>query len=81
MWRRVQALTRTHELDILATEARRAERDTRVRLEAMPSEPAKGIAEPVVTYAVRGSTRGLEPGASGEGLRKGQHDERRTAGT
>ena len=51
---RVQALTRTHKVDILVTEALRAELDTRFRLEAMPPESVKGIAEPVVTYAVRG---------------------------
>jgi adenylate cyclase len=50
---RVQALTRTHKVDILVTEALRAELDTRFVLEAMPAEPVKGIAEPVVTYAVR----------------------------
>jgi class 3 adenylate cyclase len=49
---RVQALTRTHRVDILVTEALRAELDTRFVLEAMPPQPVKGIAEPVVTYAV-----------------------------
>jgi class 3 adenylate cyclase len=50
---RVQALTRTHQVDILVTEALRAELDTRFVLAPMPAEPVKGIAEPVVTYAVR----------------------------
>jgi adenylate cyclase len=50
---RVQALTRTHKVDILVTEALRAELDTRFVLAPMPPEPVKGIAEPVVTYAVR----------------------------
>ncbi len=50
---RVQALTRTHKVDILVTEALRAELDTRFVLAPMPAEPVKGIAEPVVTYAVR----------------------------
>ncbi len=50
---RVQALTRTHKVDILVTEALRVALDTRIVLEPMPAEPVKGIAEPVVTYAVR----------------------------
>jgi adenylate cyclase len=50
---RVQALTRTHQVDILVTEALCAELDSRFELVAMPAEPVKGIAEPVVTYAVR----------------------------
>jgi adenylate cyclase len=50
---RVQALTRTHQVDILITEALRPELDTRFVLASMPAEPVKGIAEPVVTYAVR----------------------------
>jgi adenylate cyclase len=50
---RVQSLTRTHQVDILVTEALRAELDTRFPLAAMPAESVKGIAEPVVTYAVR----------------------------
>ena len=50
---RVQALTRTHKVDILVTEALRPELDSRFVLEPMPAEPVKGIAEPVVTYAVR----------------------------
>jgi adenylate cyclase len=50
---RVQALTRTHHVDILITEALRPELDTRFVLAPMPAEPVKGIAEPVVTYAVR----------------------------
>ena len=49
---RVQALTRTHQVDILVTEALRAGLDTRFVLEAIPPEPVKGIAEPVNTYAV-----------------------------
>ena len=50
---RVQALTRTHQVDILVTEALRAELDTRFVLAPMPAELVKGIAEPVVTYAVQ----------------------------
>lgn len=50
---RVQTLTRSHHVDILITEALRAELDTRFVLAPMPAELVKGFAEPVVTYAVR----------------------------
>ena len=50
---RVQSLTRTHGVDILVTDAVRAELDASFRLDAMAAESVKGIAEPVVTYAVR----------------------------
>jgi len=50
---RVQGLTRVHGADILVTEAVRAELDRRFVVDAMPAEPVKGIAEPIVTYAVR----------------------------
>ena len=50
---RGQALTRVHKVDILVTEALRAELDTRFVLTPMPAEPVKGIADPVVTYAVQ----------------------------
>jgi adenylate cyclase len=50
---RVQALTRVHKVDILVTEALCAELDPRFVLAPMPAEMVKGIAEPVVTYAVR----------------------------
>ena len=50
---RVQTLTRLHGVDILVTEAVRRELDERIVLDAMPAEPVKGIAEPIVTYAVR----------------------------
>jgi class 3 adenylate cyclase len=53
---RVQTLTRTHQVDILVTEALREELDTRFVLRAMPAESVKGIAEPVVTYAVEALT-------------------------
>lgn len=51
---RVQTLTRTHRVDILVTEALREKLDPRFVLTLMPAEVVKGIAEPVVTYAVRG---------------------------
>jgi class 3 adenylate cyclase len=51
---RVQALTRTHGTDILLTEAVRTELDPRFDLDEKPAMPVKGIAEPVVTWAVRG---------------------------
>jgi len=50
---RVQGLTRTHQVDILVTEALRPDLDARFVLAPMPAETVKGIAEPVVTYAVR----------------------------
>lgn len=50
---RVQSLTRLHGVDILVTEAVREQLDSRFVLAPMPPEPVKGIAEPVVTYAVR----------------------------
>ncbi len=50
---RVQTLTRIHQADILVTEALRAELDARFVLTPMPAEFVKGIAEPLVTYAVR----------------------------
>jgi class 3 adenylate cyclase len=52
---RVQALTRHHRVDILVTEALRAELDKTILLEAMPPERVKGFAEPIVTYAVKGT--------------------------
>jgi adenylate cyclase len=53
---RVQGLTRVHAVDILVTEAVREGLDGAFDVEAMPAEQLKGIAEPVVTYAVRGRT-------------------------
>jgi class 3 adenylate cyclase len=50
---RVQALTRTHGVDILVTDAVRSELDASFRLDAMPPEMVKGIAEPVCSHAVR----------------------------
>jgi class 3 adenylate cyclase len=51
---RIQALTRIHQVDILVSEALRAAVAPEFILARMPSEPVKGFAEPVVTYAVRG---------------------------
>jgi class 3 adenylate cyclase len=51
---RIQSLTRLHQVDILVSEALRAELAPEFTLEPMPAEPVKGFAEPVVTYAVRG---------------------------
>jgi class 3 adenylate cyclase len=53
---RVQALTRIHQVDILVTEALRTELDAGFVLAPMPAELVKGLAEPVVTYAVRGTS-------------------------
>ncbi len=52
---RVQALTRVHKVDILLTDSVREQLDPRFVLRAMPAMPVKGIAEPVVTYALAGS--------------------------
>lgn len=52
---RVQSLTRTHGVEILVTEAVRAELGDAFVLDAMPPESVKGIAEPVPTWAVRGA--------------------------
>jgi len=49
---RVQTLTRTHGVDILVTEAVRAELGTAFELRPMPPERVKGIEEPVLTHAV-----------------------------
>jgi class 3 adenylate cyclase len=49
---RVQGLTREHGRDILLTESVREQLDPRFELASMPAVPVKGIAEPVVTYAV-----------------------------
>jgi class 3 adenylate cyclase len=49
---RVQGLTRIHQVDILITEALRAEIDKNIILTPMPAERVKGFTEPVVTYAV-----------------------------
>lgn len=57
---RVQALTRTYKVDILVTDVVRAALDTSFALDAMPAELLKGIAEPVVTYAVRSKSRTSE---------------------
>jgi class 3 adenylate cyclase len=57
---RVQSLTRLHQVDILITEALRAEIDKSIILVPMPAVRVKGFAEPVVTYAVKGMI-GLKP--------------------
>lgn len=52
---RVQSLTRTHGVEILVTDAVRAELGGTFQLEAMPPERVKGIDAPVATWAVRGA--------------------------
>ena len=52
---RVQALTRVHQVDILVTEALRAELDESFILAPMAAERVKGFAEPIITYTVRGT--------------------------
>lgn len=51
---RIQALTRIHQVDILVSEALRAELAPEFILTPMPAEQVKGFAKPVLTYAVRG---------------------------
>lgn len=51
---RVEHLTRVHQADVLITAAVRAGLDPRFVLEELPAHPVRGVAEPVVTYAVRG---------------------------
>lgn len=50
---RVQGLTRVHGVDILVTETVRAELEGAFVVDAMPAEQVKGIADRVVTYAIR----------------------------
>jgi adenylate cyclase len=59
---RVQALTRTHGVEILVTESVRDELGDAFRLSAMPPERVKGIDEPVATWAVDGPAD-VEPAA------------------
>lgn len=66
---RVQTLTRIHQADILVTEALSAELDARFVLMPMPAEFVKGIAEPVVTYAVREGPSAAAPSAEEAGDR------------
>jgi adenylate cyclase len=49
---RVQALSRIHQVDILVTEAVRAQLNPDFVLAPMPAEPVKGFVDEVVTYAV-----------------------------
>lgn len=53
---RVERLTRVHQADILITTAVRDALDPRYVLEELPAHEVRGVAEPVVTYAVRGIT-------------------------
>lgn len=52
---RVQSLTRIHGVEILVTDAVRDELGGAFELQPMPPERVKGIAEPVLTWAVRGA--------------------------
>jgi len=55
---RVQGLTRVHGVDILVTEDVRSELEGAFVVDAMPAEHVKGIADAVVTYAVRHRSEG-----------------------
>jgi adenylate cyclase len=51
---RVEALTRTHGVDILVTESVQAALDRRFALRPMPPKVVPGVAEPLGTFAVEG---------------------------
>ena len=51
---RVERLTREHQASILVSADVRAALDPRFTLEELPPRPVRGVAEPVVTYAVTG---------------------------
>jgi class 3 adenylate cyclase len=51
---RIEELTRVHGTDVLVSDAVRAASDARFRLRALPAAHAKGLPEPLVTYAVDG---------------------------
>jgi adenylate cyclase len=51
---RVEQLTRTHQVDVLVTEDVQRTLDSRFSLRQLPASEVKGIAEPVVTFAVEG---------------------------
>ena len=53
---RVERLTRVHRANILITGAVRNALDPRYVLEELPAQTVRGVAEPVVTYAVKGIT-------------------------
>jgi adenylate cyclase len=57
---RVQSLTRDLGTDILLTDAVREKLDPRFVLTQLPARPVKGVAEPVVTYAVQDVKMGSE---------------------
>jgi class 3 adenylate cyclase len=62
---RVEALTRVHGVDVLVTGAVRAHLDRRFALREMPAADVKGLAEPLVTFAVDGYGETGEPPRSG----------------
>ncbi len=51
---RIEELTRLHQTDVLVSDAVRAACDPAFRLRALPAAEAKGIPEPLVTFAVDG---------------------------
>jgi adenylate cyclase len=61
---RVEGLTRTHGVDILITEAVRADLDPSIAVEEQPAVSVKGVQEPITTYAVpHDGPGGAAPGA------------------
>jgi len=51
---RTQQLTRTHRVDVLVTQGVQKTLDSRFALRPLPASEVKGVAEPVVTFAVEG---------------------------
>lgn len=58
---RVEALTRTHHVDILITDAVRAVLDPRFQLEPRPAVAVRGLSEPVPTWTVLGFDASATP--------------------
>jgi class 3 adenylate cyclase len=61
---RLQALTRNHGVDILVSEALRAELDPSFILTPMPAAAVKGFAEPILSYAVEGRSAHMKVAAT-----------------
>jgi class 3 adenylate cyclase len=55
---RVEALTRSHGVDILITDAVKQGLDERIILDEMPAAELKGKREPMITWSVRAIARG-----------------------
>lgn len=51
---RIEEMTRVHDTDVLVSDAVRTRCDSRFRMRPMPPAEAKGLPEPLVTFAVDG---------------------------